>query len=308
MSFELREFPVPSFPRLTHFGYCSSEGGHRFAAHRHLGYEFLYIESGSADVRLEPGAEAVRLESHDCVLTPPGVEHCFEVPDCGMSYFWAGVQTDEVVRTSDSNLIPPRSLLGRRAVRVEAQGPDRSYADLRRLAGSLELSETRILRRAPELGPVFRSMESEITAPEGTSAYLVYAKVLELFALYGKKLGEGAPGRRPSPLVRSVMAHIAASLQSPLPNPALAVYAGVSVRQLQRLFRDELGTSPSAYVERLRIEEACRLLAAGYRPVDIPRRTGFGSAEHFHRRFRRAMGMTPNRYRAVHGGPGAHSG
>ena len=128
------------------------------------------------------------------------------------------------------------------------------------------------------------------------SPYLVYIKALELFALFRKRLYSAETIRNASFLVRNVAAHVAGSLRQDLSNAELAAYAGVSVRQLHRLFRLELGTTPAAFVERSRIEEACRLLREGHRPVDVPRRVGFASAEHFYRRFRRTMGMTPKEY------------
>ncbi len=297
MSFELREFPIPEFPRLTHFGYCISAGSFTFDAHRHLGYEFVYIESGAADVVLLAGSNAVCLSTHDCVLTPPGVEHCFSVDGSGMSFFWAGIQTDDVVQTSDSNILPPRALLGRQTVRVQMLGPDRRYGDLRRLAESLHIDKATVLSRVPEIGSVMRAIEQELVSSEGSDHYLVYIKVLELFALFRKRLSSRDIFQNASSLVRSVVAHVSSSLTQRLSNAELAAYSGVSVRQLHRLFRSELGVSPAALVERLRIEEACRLLSSGYRSVDVLQRTGFSSAEHFHRRFRLATGVTPKQYR-----------
>lgn len=296
MSYELREFPVESFPRLTHFGYCSSSKNLSFHTHRHLGHEFVYVESGGADVSMITGSQPLRLRVHDCVLTPPTMDHRFCVESGEMSFYWVGIQTEDVVQTSDSNILPPKALLERRAVRVQLLGPDRRYGDLGRLAESLVLEAATTLRRMPEIGAVMRAMERELTCPEGADPYLVYIKALELFALYRKRLFGPRPNRNPSFLVRSVAAHIATSFAQNISNPDLATYAGVSVRQLHRLFRSELGITPAGLVERMRIEEACRLLCEGWRPVDVPRRVGFSSAEHFYRRFRRAMGMTPKEY------------
>jgi transcriptional regulator GlxA family with amidase domain len=52
--------------------------------------------------------------------------------------------------------------------------------------------------------------------------------------------------------------------------PELAAAAGTSTRQLTRLFRGQLGTTPARYVERVRLEHAQMLLDSG--PTTYQRR------------------------------------
>jgi transcriptional regulator GlxA family with amidase domain len=78
----------------------------------------------------------------------------------------------------------------------------------------------------------------------------------------------------------------------------LAARAGLSPRQLQRRFTAEMGVPPGEYVERVRIEAACRALAGGEDPVEvIARRCGFGTAETLRRAFHRHLGVAPSDYR-----------
>ncbi|WP_101789704.1 GlxA family transcriptional regulator [Nonomuraea indica] len=78
----------------------------------------------------------------------------------------------------------------------------------------------------------------------------------------------------------------------------LARHAGLSPRHLQRRFTAEVGTPPSAYVERVRVEAAQRALAESDDPVEtIARRYGFGTAETLRRTFHRRFGIAPSDYR-----------
>lgn len=78
----------------------------------------------------------------------------------------------------------------------------------------------------------------------------------------------------------------------------LAQRAGLSTRHLQRRFPAELGVPPAAYVERVRVEAACRALADGDEPVEaLARRLGFGTAETLRRAFHRHLGIAPSDYR-----------
>lgn len=78
----------------------------------------------------------------------------------------------------------------------------------------------------------------------------------------------------------------------------LANLAGLSARHLQRRFPAELGVSPAAYVERVRVEAACRALAATPEPIEsLARRLGFGTGETLRRAFHRQLGVAPSDYR-----------
>jgi transcriptional regulator GlxA family with amidase domain len=78
----------------------------------------------------------------------------------------------------------------------------------------------------------------------------------------------------------------------------LAGHAGLSPRHLQRRFTAELGIPPAAYVERVRLEAARRVLAESDDPVDaVARRCGFGTAETLRRTFHRHLGVAPSDYR-----------
>ena len=72
----------------------------------------------------------------------------------------------------------------------------------------------------------------------------------------------------------------------------------MSVRNFTRVFAKELGTTPARYVERVRVEAACRTLETTDLTVDVvARRGGFGTAETMRRSFLRALGVPPTDYR-----------
>lgn len=78
----------------------------------------------------------------------------------------------------------------------------------------------------------------------------------------------------------------------------LSRLAGMSVRHLERRFRETFKTTIRSYVMRLRVLEACELLAASGIPVtEIALRVGFYDHSAFSRKFSEVMGVTPRGYR-----------
>jgi transcriptional regulator GlxA family with amidase domain len=77
----------------------------------------------------------------------------------------------------------------------------------------------------------------------------------------------------------------------------LAARASLSTRQLTRLFRSELGTTPADYVEMVRIDAARAALDAGRSVTETAHLAGFGSTETLRRAFVEHLGVPPKAYR-----------
>ena len=78
----------------------------------------------------------------------------------------------------------------------------------------------------------------------------------------------------------------------------LAGRAAMSPRHFTRLFTEEVGEAPGAYVDRVRTEAARRQLEqTDDTVVTIAARCGFGTAETMRRNFIRRVGVSPDQYR-----------
>jgi AraC-like DNA-binding protein len=65
---------------------------------------------------------------------------------------------------------------------------------------------------------------------------------------------------------------------------------------LLRVFRNEVGLPPHAYLETIRVREAQRLLKIGTPLANVAYDTGFSSQSHFTTTFKRLIGVTPGQY------------
>ncbi|MDJ1645102.1 GlxA family transcriptional regulator [Streptomyces pakalii] len=79
----------------------------------------------------------------------------------------------------------------------------------------------------------------------------------------------------------------------------LAEYAHVSDRHLTRIFKTELGTTPHAYIESVRVEKARNELESSDATLErIASVCGFGTVDTLVRAFRRRLNATPTEYRS----------
>jgi len=93
--------------------------------------------------------------------------------------------------------------------------------------------------------------------------------------------------------------YIADHLTADLRVPALAARVGMSPRNFARAFALELGVTPGAYVDRVRLEAARRMLEESSTGLEqVAAAAGFGAAESLRRAFTRATGSSPSAHRA----------
>jgi len=96
--------------------------------------------------------------------------------------------------------------------------------------------------------------------------------------------------------LREVVNLMDANLEEPLEMDQLATYAGRSRRQIERLFREQLGTTPQRYYLELRITEARRLLQhTEMSQVEVLVACGFVSPSHFSKCYSAFFGYRPSR-------------
>ncbi|MFD1216049.1 MULTISPECIES: GlxA family transcriptional regulator [Microbulbifer] len=88
------------------------------------------------------------------------------------------------------------------------------------------------------------------------------------------------------------------NLATPLSIKQIASQCETSVRELERLFKNEVGTPPKRYYRRLRLDKARQLLRQTEMTVlDIAISCGFQSAAYFSSAYRQDFGVSPSKDR-----------
>jgi transcriptional regulator GlxA family with amidase domain len=99
--------------------------------------------------------------------------------------------------------------------------------------------------------------------------------------------------------VLSIIEVMENNLSEPLSLVEIADDAGLSRRQIERLFRQEMGRSPARYYLEIRLDRARHLLVQSSMPVvEVAVACGFVSASHFSKCYREVYNRSPQQERA----------
>lgn len=151
----------------------------------------------------------------------------------------------------------------------------------------------------PELAGTIRAAFVALHGGEGRLARDLALDRLAM-RLAGHMTADGSTrARRPEAVAARARDALHARMAEDIGLAELASLAETDRFRLNRLFREAFGQSPHAYLVRLRLKAARRLLAAGETPAAAAAEVGFADQSHLGRWFRRAYGMTPAAYRRI---------
>jgi transcriptional regulator GlxA family with amidase domain len=124
---------------------------------------------------------------------------------------------------------------------------------------------------------------------------VMYAQRSGSQAQFSEPLAAQLADREP---IREAQERVVADPAQPHTVEMLADAAGMTVRSFARAFKREVGITPAAYVETVRVDRARQMLeTSSTDTVAIAERCGFGTVETFRRAFRRRLGVSPGEYR-----------
>jgi AraC-like DNA-binding protein len=158
---------------------------------------------------------------------------------------------------------------------------DRLFADGTRLIGRIER--------------VFAATRGSILG-RATIRTLLMELVLELAFLLEPSSSRalGAPSRA----ISAVIEHISRNIAERLRVEDMAAVAGLSVPRFKARFKKEVGFTPNAYLNHVRICAAKTSLALGKAEITaIAQDLGYPSSQYFSHVFRKFTGCTPSEYR-----------
>lgn len=130
---------------------------------------------------------------------------------------------------------------------------------------------------------------------------LVYGTLVKLISRHSKSRLDWEPQTRTQRQLKLVKEFLDDFPQADVSLDDLAKLAGLSPYYLARSFQKEFGFPPHAYQIQSRLRLSKQLLRQGMDISDVAQETGFHDQSHFHRHFKRAMGVTPRQYKPQKG-------
>jgi AraC-like DNA-binding protein len=104
------------------------------------------------------------------------------------------------------------------------------------------------------------------------------------------------PARAEAATVHRVREYLDEHAAEPVTLDALAELSGMSGFHLTRIFAQNIGMPPHAYLTHVRVQHAKHLLARRLPPVEVAHLVGFYDQSHLTRHFKRIVGVPPAQY------------
>jgi AraC family transcriptional regulator, glycine betaine-responsive activator len=106
-----------------------------------------------------------------------------------------------------------------------------------------------------------------------------------------------------SPKLAEIIRLMESAVEEPVDVGDIAKRVAISTRQVERLFREHLDTSPKLFYLRLRVARAQTLLRQTLHPIrEVAIECGFSSTSHFSNAYKRVFGLAPTRERRTRPG------
>ncbi|MCR4762513.1 MAG: AraC family transcriptional regulator [Lachnospiraceae bacterium] len=165
----------------------------------------------------------------------------------------------------------------------------------------LPLGTCRVITLTTKSMAQIRRIVDEMASVPGWE-YLHLAELIRILTLYRsqthKKNAAAAPESETAERFSQILQFINDNYASVTSIAEVSDRLHVSESSLCRMFRSKLDSTPTEYINRLKIEYACNRLVESHRSVtQIGHDCGFESCSYFVRVFKRVTGCTPSQYR-----------
>jgi len=242
-----------------------------FDRHFHLDYHVGLVTEGVLRQRFK--GKTVLLGPGSIALMPPG-----EIHD--------GMRDSEHAYTLKTFRLSPDLL---REVAEELSGTRREPEPVPMVLEDRELAD-RLLR-----------LHCALLPESGAGPMLLQSEWLTLFGqLFSRSrtvVPQSVDGALSTAQWQRVKDYCCANLAEKITLEELAALCGLGRFQFLRQFKHTVGMTPHAWLVRLRLEQACALLARKALTVaQVAQGVGFYDQSHFNRAFRQAFGVTPSSY------------
>ncbi|HHW49130.1 MAG TPA: AraC family transcriptional regulator [Clostridiaceae bacterium] len=249
---------------------------YKVVLHRHTYYEIFLIYSGR--LLHEVNNKVIEIPSNTIIFIRPDDFHQYRQlgeENCGLVRLWVSTQIMEDLLRFLGN----------------SSGVKRLLED--KLPPIASIQQTEMQSFVKRFEAVFSLHQEEESRRVATLKQLLIELVFHFIGIMNPVQGENLP-----PWLTELCRQISLKDNFVLGLERLFDLSPVSREHLSRSFKKYLGTTPTQYINRLRLNYAANQLANTNRKiVDICYDSGFGNLSYFYQSFKSAYGVTPKEYR-----------
>ena len=149
------------------------------------------------------------------------------------------------------------------------------------------------------VGKLIRQMEQEYTAHNVGYMELLRCNLTHILVYAVRAYEQAEQARIRHSTTAAIVGYLQQHFTQPLSLDTISRQFGYTPQYLSSLFHRDMGMTLQAFLQRLRVEEACRLMSScNLSTTALAQAVGYSDAKYFSRVFRYHKGMSPREYRA----------
>lgn len=258
--------------------------------HKHQFIEVVYVISGKA-VHLIGGNE-YPVEKGNIIVINYGVPHAFTMDN----------KTDEPFLTYDLLFTPDFfDLSGIDSNDFGSLASSYLFHSLFPESFSAENSLNLIKSNSGEFHEIFKKVYREYRAREKGFMNIIRASLIELITKIFREIDVNSNARatdKQQQLVEKAISYLMENYNEHINLDNIVSDIFLSKNYFRQVFKNTTGISITSFIQKMRVEEACRLLRNTDRSIsDISFECGFNDTKYFYNTFKKITGLTPGDFR-----------
>lgn len=243
----------------------------------------IFFNSGSRDMKV--GKNHSTYTSGDIFAVRPDEERCGRSIPCMLDRYYLHIHPDAFSSLKNGN--------------SDLMGIFYNRKKYTRNKITLPFEETRQIHK------ILVSMDNAVRfGNKSTRDLICYAKTIEILNILNNNFKNiSTIEQNKNALFLNILSYIENSYpESQIINNIVKNF-GISRSSLWRLFKQEINTTPTVYLQKTRLENARLLLDEGHDITYTSTRCGFSDCSHFIKKFKEKYGVTPLNYKKSHKKP-----
>lgn len=273
--------------QLERHGFCAHiANDSKSKTHGHSFLEFTYVQKGVIEHTFADTTEI--LHEGDYFIVDYGTQHGYKSADGNdISVINLLFYPDFIDRTlsRDANF---EKVVNSYLVRFKYRLLDRSPDGIR------------FFDEGGRVHEIVNSIINEFCTRETGYLECIRCQLAQILIMTMRKITKRETEKEISDVIRMITEDIKNNYENPLTLSEYAKKYSYSLSHISKKFTGEIGMGFTQYLQRIRIEQACKLLEEGKLPIgEISCAVGYDDVKFFNRIFKNSLGITPREFKKI---------